>query len=186
MKSKRRGSELQAKTFYGEDGKSYLVFRTLNGSYHAFAEVEAKETARKCGAIGKANATTRDLWSQLWEGSSTKHKAKSAARPKRNKHAKSQGNIDFASLKPNIGKTTDGTDNLFRRIRISAPTWLRSNRKVATEVYEQILAAGPDGVTTQQLSNRPKRQAAYRLAIVGLVKADTLDKDVRARRYRPI
>lgn len=76
MKSKRKGSELQAKTFDGTDGKTYMVFRSLSGSYHAFVEVEAKEAARNCGAMGRSNANTRKLWSELWESNALKPKPK--------------------------------------------------------------------------------------------------------------
>ena len=43
----------------------YLVFRTLDGSYHAFVEVEAKQAARECGAAELAN--TREMWKSIWE-----------------------------------------------------------------------------------------------------------------------
>jgi hypothetical protein len=39
-KSERRGFNLDLKSFTGKDGRSYLVFRTTTGSYHAFVEVE--------------------------------------------------------------------------------------------------------------------------------------------------
>ncbi|ROO31193.1 hypothetical protein [Salinisphaera japonica] len=64
MKEKREGFGLEMKTFDGADGNSYLVFRTRNGSFHAFMEVEAKEAARQCGADGDKN--TRGLWAELW------------------------------------------------------------------------------------------------------------------------
>jgi hypothetical protein len=50
LKGKKRGFSLEAKTFEGNKGGMYLVFRTLDGSYHTFAEVEAKQVARECGA----------------------------------------------------------------------------------------------------------------------------------------
>lgn len=126
----------------------------------------------------------RKLWDQLWD--QAKPKARATRRPKRLSHKKREDRIDFASLKPNIAENTDGVDNLFRGIKTSAAPWLRENKELATEVHAQILAAGSNGLTTGQLSNHPKRKAAYRLAIVGLVKADTLDKDAKTRRYIPI
>jgi hypothetical protein len=50
LKEKREGRSLEIKTFPGKDGNSYLVLRTLDGSFHAFVEVEAKQAARECGA----------------------------------------------------------------------------------------------------------------------------------------
>jgi hypothetical protein len=72
MKPKRQGAMIGFDTFYGADGKTYLVFkRTPRGGYHVFAEVEAKEAARKCGSSGKG--TTDHRWGEPW-------KARAAAR----------------------------------------------------------------------------------------------------------
>jgi hypothetical protein len=65
LKDKREGTELAFKTFVGSDGTRYLVFRSLEGSFHVFAEVEAKQAARECGAAELAN--TRQMWESLWE-----------------------------------------------------------------------------------------------------------------------
>jgi hypothetical protein len=65
LKRKKKGLGLEAKTFKGKDGSSYLVFRSLDGSYHAFVEVEAKEAARECGATEGPN--TRKMCERLWE-----------------------------------------------------------------------------------------------------------------------
>jgi hypothetical protein len=65
LKDKREGAGLQFKTFVGSDGTHYLVFRSLEGSFHVFAEVEAKQAARECGAAELAN--TRQMWESLWE-----------------------------------------------------------------------------------------------------------------------
>ncbi|MCI0456962.1 MAG: hypothetical protein L0Z62_08285 [Gemmataceae bacterium] len=65
LKDKREGTELAFKTFVGSDGTRYLVFRSLEGSFHVFAEVEAKQAARECGAAELAN--TRQRWESLWE-----------------------------------------------------------------------------------------------------------------------
>jgi hypothetical protein len=64
LKDKRGGTELAFKTFLGHDGTRYLVFPLLDGSFHVFAEVEAKQAARECGAAEGAN--TRQMWESLW------------------------------------------------------------------------------------------------------------------------
>ena len=64
-KPKRRGFNLDLKSFPGRDGRSYLVLRTTGGSYHAFLEVEAKQAARDCGAIVEKN--TREMWKSIWQ-----------------------------------------------------------------------------------------------------------------------
>ena len=65
LKDKREGTELGFKTFVSSDGIRYLVFRSLEGSFHVFAEVEAKQAARECGAAELTN--TRQMWESLWE-----------------------------------------------------------------------------------------------------------------------
>src|SRR5258707_5832458 len=40
LKDKREGTALAFKTFVGSAGTRYLVFRSLAGSFHVFAEVE--------------------------------------------------------------------------------------------------------------------------------------------------
>jgi hypothetical protein len=62
---KRAGFGLEAKTFTGKSGRTYIVFRSANGSFHAFAEVEAKEAARDCGAAPGHN--TRSEWESRWK-----------------------------------------------------------------------------------------------------------------------
>ncbi|MFO7905790.1 MAG: hypothetical protein ACQESR_25225 [Planctomycetota bacterium] len=52
------------KTFLGSDGTRYLVFRSLDGSFHVFTEVEAKQAAWECGAAELAN--TRQMLESLW------------------------------------------------------------------------------------------------------------------------
>lgn len=64
LKEKREGSALAFKTFTANDGTRYLVFRSLEGSFHVFAEVEAKQAARDCGAAELAN--TRQMWESIW------------------------------------------------------------------------------------------------------------------------
>jgi len=66
---KKQGLGLEMRSFAGTDGKGrkadYLVFRTSNGSYHAFVEVEAKEAARRCGDPEEGH--TRQMWDEVWE-----------------------------------------------------------------------------------------------------------------------
>jgi hypothetical protein len=64
-KGKRTGTELNMRTFRGKDGTTFLVFRTAKGSFHAFAETEAKQAARDCGA--SIEGTTRQMWGSLWK-----------------------------------------------------------------------------------------------------------------------
>ena len=67
IKLKNRGTGLEMRTFDGEDGALYLVFRTSSGAYHTFVEVDAKEAARRCGAKEEGtNANTQTIWSALW------------------------------------------------------------------------------------------------------------------------
>lgn len=63
LKPKRRGVDLEVRTFIGKSGRTYLVYRTQGGSYHVFAETEAKEAARDCGGTGR---NTRQYWASVW------------------------------------------------------------------------------------------------------------------------
>ncbi len=65
LKDKREGTQLGFKAFDGADGRRYLVFRTVDGSFHAFVEVEAKEVSRQCGAAEGTN--TRTMWESIWD-----------------------------------------------------------------------------------------------------------------------
>ncbi len=64
LRPKRRGYGLEVKTFKGGSGRSYLVFRTPDGSFHVFEEVEAKAAAKDCGGKGR---NTREMWRSIWE-----------------------------------------------------------------------------------------------------------------------
>ena len=66
FKKKAEGKGLDFKVFSSADGTQYMVFRGLDGSFHTFVEVEAKEAARECGATKEGN--TRHMWESLWEG----------------------------------------------------------------------------------------------------------------------
>jgi hypothetical protein len=65
LKEKKGGRGLEIKTFVGKDENNYLVMRTLEGGFHVFVEVEAKQAARECGAAEGAN--TRAMWEALWK-----------------------------------------------------------------------------------------------------------------------
>jgi hypothetical protein len=65
LTAKRKGSGLEMMTIEGDSGTTYLVLRTGKGSYHVFAEVEAKEAAIDCGNSKDAN--TRARWKELWQ-----------------------------------------------------------------------------------------------------------------------
>jgi hypothetical protein len=64
LKEKKAGFGLEVRSFVGSDEKAYLVFKSREGSYHVFKEVEAKEAARECGASREGN--TRQMWSEIW------------------------------------------------------------------------------------------------------------------------
>ena len=63
VKPKRKGMGLEAKTFIGKSGNTYLVFKTLDGGYHVFTEAQAKDAAKDCGATG---TNTRRYWDSIW------------------------------------------------------------------------------------------------------------------------
>ena len=65
IKPKRRGRGFEIKTLTGKSRAAYIVFRTPDGSFHVFQEVDAKDAARDCGT--KSGATTRQMWATLWK-----------------------------------------------------------------------------------------------------------------------
>lgn len=65
IKAKRTGYELPMRVFEGQRG-TYLVFKTEDGSYHVFTEVEAKDAARDCAVPESAGDNTRSMWDWLW------------------------------------------------------------------------------------------------------------------------
>jgi len=65
IKAKRRGRGFQIRTFTGNSGVAYVVFRTPDGAFHVFQEVEAKNAATDCGA--RSGANTRQMWTTLWQ-----------------------------------------------------------------------------------------------------------------------
>lgn len=65
IKEKRAGAALPFRTFEGSDGKTYLVFK-IGAQFHVFAEVEAKQAARACGATFESN--TQTMWRDVWDG----------------------------------------------------------------------------------------------------------------------
>jgi hypothetical protein len=64
--AKRDGFGLETKTFTGKSGKTYLVFRTPKGAFHAFTEIDAKEAAQDCRSASIGN--TREQWKSIWTG----------------------------------------------------------------------------------------------------------------------
>lgn len=65
---KKGNTGLPVRTFNSSDGKNtYLVFKQIDGSYHAFVEVEAKDAAMSCGSELGKNKQTRSHWNKLWE-----------------------------------------------------------------------------------------------------------------------
>lgn len=64
IKPKKHGLGLEMRTFEGDSRNTYLVFRTKEGGFHVFQEVEAKESARDCGA--KTEGNTRKMWQEVW------------------------------------------------------------------------------------------------------------------------
>lgn len=63
--SSRSHYPLDIKTFEGDSGETYLVFRNHNDEFHVFAEVQAKEAAMDCGAPDEGN--TQHRWRTLWD-----------------------------------------------------------------------------------------------------------------------
>jgi hypothetical protein len=66
FKPKRKGLGLEARTFPGKSGATYLVFKTVDGSFHVFVETQAKDAAEDCGA--ERIGTRRD-WRSIWNTS---------------------------------------------------------------------------------------------------------------------
>lgn len=64
LRPKKRGTEIEIKTFRGKSGQTYIVFKTKKGSYHVFQEVEAKAAAKDCGATTGKN--TRQMWDSIF------------------------------------------------------------------------------------------------------------------------
>jgi hypothetical protein len=65
LKPKRTNFGLEMKTFKStKSGQTYLVFKRLDGGYHAFVETEAKAAADDCGA---KESGTRLGWNSLWK-----------------------------------------------------------------------------------------------------------------------
>lgn len=64
IKPKRSGLSLEARSFKGSSGQTYLTFKTLEGGYHVFVETEATAAAKDCGGRGK---NTRQLWDSLFK-----------------------------------------------------------------------------------------------------------------------
>jgi len=63
LKRKRSNVAVEMKTFNGKQD-TYLVMK-IDGAYHVFVEVEAKEAARDCDPTFK-KGNTRRIWAKLW------------------------------------------------------------------------------------------------------------------------
>jgi hypothetical protein len=70
MHPKRRGFELESRTFITPDKRVILVFKTPQGSYHTFFEMAAKDAAKALNP--KAHGTTRSIWDEIWESGLTR------------------------------------------------------------------------------------------------------------------
>jgi hypothetical protein len=69
-KGKRLGLGLEVKTMRGSSGRPYLVFRTQDGNFHVFREVNAKKAASDCGAALEAGA--QRMWKSIWKRAAQK------------------------------------------------------------------------------------------------------------------
>ena len=65
VRARTKRFALEARTFMGKSGTSYLVFRTPDGGFHVFVETVAVDAATDCGA--KQSGTPRDRWRSVWE-----------------------------------------------------------------------------------------------------------------------
>ena len=64
-KAKNPAFGLEVKTVTGKSGRPYLVFRTRDGSYHIFREINAKKAAHDCGA--EPSADVQRMWASVWK-----------------------------------------------------------------------------------------------------------------------
>jgi hypothetical protein len=62
---KRKRFTVETKAFDGSSGTSYVVYRTPQGNFHVFMEVEADAAAEDCGAPKKGG--TRAKWRAIWD-----------------------------------------------------------------------------------------------------------------------
>jgi hypothetical protein len=66
--AKNQGYGLEIRTFEDQSGRTHIVFKSLDGSYHAFVEVEAKQAAIDCGSrLSRDENNTREHWKSLWD-----------------------------------------------------------------------------------------------------------------------
>ena len=56
---KKKRFRVETKAFDGSSGTSYVVYRTPQGTFHVFMEVEAAPAAEDCGAPKKGGARTK-------------------------------------------------------------------------------------------------------------------------------
>ncbi len=74
MHPKRRGFELESRTFHTPDKRVILVFKTPQGSYHTFFEMAAKDAAKALNPTAQGN--TRSIWDKIWDSDLTKFPAR--------------------------------------------------------------------------------------------------------------
>lgn len=61
---KQIGSGLEVNTLRGESGEVYLVFRSKEGHFHIFREVDGEEAANDCGA--EVRPPGGRTWESIW------------------------------------------------------------------------------------------------------------------------
>jgi hypothetical protein len=62
---KSLGPGLEIKTFRGRSGVCYLVFRTHDGTFHVFQDVDPQEACRDCAQ--ETETDDRQGWEILWQ-----------------------------------------------------------------------------------------------------------------------
>jgi hypothetical protein len=62
---KKTRFRVETRAFEGSSGTSYVVYRTPQGAFHVFMEVEAEPAADDCGAPKKGRARTK--WQAIWD-----------------------------------------------------------------------------------------------------------------------
>jgi len=62
--NKRQRDGFDIKTFHGESGKDYIVFKTTKGAFLSYQKCIAKKAAQDCGAQGP---NTRQMWKSVWK-----------------------------------------------------------------------------------------------------------------------
>jgi hypothetical protein len=67
LRDKRAGAGVDIRTFTGQSGRTYIVFKTRRDAFHVFVETEAKAAAVDCGSgLARDEAATRTHWERVW------------------------------------------------------------------------------------------------------------------------